>query len=275
MRIAAIFLLVAGLILPASAQAQLPPQGDLANARKDPGERKGGGAGEPSVRAGRGNWWWGELTHGQNYQTTLTVTNDCETAETATIFINGLPLTAPNSVNVPAKSSVDVAMTITIARIPETELPRPRGAGFIAKNIDGNVVIWHPWTRKCLPRRDQYDAGGFVIAPPPGDFQKVGGPNCNRVRDLGKLPSTFEERVKAMRADVLTPEKEEDKCGELVNDLDIDLKNEIKRMTAADRTLEAPAGPALDLELSTLSTEQLTGLRDQLKTRAAAKGGQQ
>lgn len=215
------------------AVAQVPPAGPLADPRRDPGapQRAAPGSGEPDLRGGTADWWWGELLHGNTYPAKLKITNDCASAETVSIFVTNLPLEAPPSVTVPAKGSEDVTLTITIDQIPETELPRPRGNAYIAETIDGFIVAWHPWTPKCLPRRDKWNAGGFVIAPGPPDYQKVGGDDCGDAWELGSLSDSLGKRFAAAESTAATePPKENDeekKCTEELRDLAVDLRKGI------------------------------------------------
>ena len=143
--------------------------------KRDPGADTRGfgldiGAADVTHRAG--DWPWGELFYGKEYPATLKITNDCRGTETVSIFVNGLPyLSVPTSVTVPGKSSKDVPVTIKTPPPPMpmlTGLPdEPKMDPNAFTDIQGNVVVWHPWAGKCLPKRTQYSASGHIHYDPP------------------------------------------------------------------------------------------------------------
>jgi hypothetical protein len=174
------------------------PNHPLKDGKADPGDAWGTprrGDGTPGVAAGTGNWPWRELYYDRTYQAELKVTNDCETPQRATIFVKSPYVSMPPSVLVPGKGERLVPVTITMPPTPpaplRTGLPGEPGWGWVQPpsfipapgqvvppfhqpyyaDIDEEaVVIWHPWTAKCLPARESYHSTGHIHfnPPPPG-----------------------------------------------------------------------------------------------------------
>lgn len=175
------------------------PSHPLKDGRQDPGEAWGNprrSDGTPSVAAGKGNWPWGELYYDRTYKAQLTITNDCETAQRATIFVKSAYVSMPPSVMVPGNGKRLVDVTITMPPTPPppllTGLPGEPTWGWVQPpsyipapgqppfppfhqpnfaDIDEEaVVIWHPWTDKCRPARESYHTTGHIhFNPPPRD----------------------------------------------------------------------------------------------------------
>lgn len=127
--------------------------------------------GTPSIRLAAGDWEWGELVYGETYPTKLTVTNKCETPETATITVNDLPyLEIAKQVTVPARSSIDVEAKITTPPPPNIILTGHETLpedGIFEDIKDASVVIWHPWNPPhCMPKRETYNVTGHIHFPP-------------------------------------------------------------------------------------------------------------
>jgi hypothetical protein len=141
---------------------------------EDPGEKWNNprrGDGTPVIRQAAGDWEWGELFYGKTYPTKLTVSNKCDTPETATITVNDLSyLEIAKKVTIPAKSSIEVDAKITTPPPPTIQLTGretlPEG-GFFTDITDASVVIWHPWNPPhCMPKRETYNVTGHIHYPP-------------------------------------------------------------------------------------------------------------
>ncbi len=176
------------------------PATDPDHPLKDPGKDPAAGwakhrraDGTPQVATGKADWDWGEMYFDGTYATALLITNDCDSDEKVTLFINNLPyLEMKKKVTVPAKSMLTVKGTITTPPEPAppfVALGQPPPAwGWVKPpdippqpypppppqwhqpnfaKIDGNVVAWHPWTGNCQPKRTVYKAGGHIHFRPP------------------------------------------------------------------------------------------------------------
>lgn len=184
--------------------AKSDPNHPLKNPKADPGpgwEQNKRYDGTPPVASGEGDWPWGEMFYGQTFQTTLKLTNNCEAPQQASIFVTSAYLTFPPVVVVPGEGQAEVVGTITMPPQPDPPirvgLPGEPGWGWVNPvpfdgwtpatpeeaemvanfhqpnfaNVDElAVVIWHPWTDLCAPKRVTYHATGHIhFPPPPGD----------------------------------------------------------------------------------------------------------
>ncbi len=139
---------------------------------KDPGEKWDSprrADGTPSIRRAMGDWDWGELVYGRTYNTKLTLTNQCASAETVTITKVDLPyLTAPEKVTIPGKSSVELALSIVTPPPPNITFLTgheniPEGGIFVDITGDSEMLkVWHPWNGDCLPKRETYKVTGHI-----------------------------------------------------------------------------------------------------------------
>jgi hypothetical protein len=142
--------------------------------------------GTPSIRQSVGDWEWGELVYGNTYPTKLTVTNKCDTPETAIITVNDLPyLDIAKQVRVPAKSSIEVEAKITTPPPPNIVLTGhetlPEG-GLFEDIKDASVVIWHPWNPPhCMPKRETYNVTGHIHFPQDDPDAGGGGPQPQKI----------------------------------------------------------------------------------------------
>ena len=156
--------------------------------------------GTPKVLRGNADWPWGELVYGQAYKTKILITNHCASTETVTLTPNNLPyLSVPSTVTIPPKRTVEVDATITTP--PEPSVPMVTGhetlpPGGIFVDITGdteNLVIWHPWSPPCMPKRETFKVSGHVhFASPaggPSGPQKVAGAGpCEVWWNTGQRP---------------------------------------------------------------------------------------
>lgn len=160
--------------------------------------------GSPVITHAEGNWPWGELLYGKTYPTSLTIKNDCWSDETVGIFVTNLPyISLPASVTVPARSSLDVPITIVTPPPPNLILT---GRETIPEHgifgdVQGEVVVWHPWTAEpeCKPNRESYKASGHIHydltpPPPPPSPEKIAGAGpCHVWWNTGQRPATVKE----------------------------------------------------------------------------------
>lgn len=227
-------------LLPSVAAAQGPPKGHpWADGKRDPGpgdrERR---PGDPSLRGGKGNWYWGVLYENQQYASTLTIQNDCDSRERVTIFVTNLPIEIPTTIIVPPKSQHEVPMTITMPPVPE-ELKK-EGMGL---TVEGTLVVWHPWTAKCLPKREQYDVDAYSIPPPPPPRgqpaqKNATAPQCRQVWELGMVPKGLADAIAAAgeSLDTTQPKRPElEECTDELRD-----RAEALRFHLSKEALRAP-----------------------------------
>ena len=201
------------------------PNHPLKDKSKDPGapwENHRLSDGTPPVNVSKGGWDWGELFFENSYQSKLTVTNGCKGTQTVSIFINNLPyLSMPNSLTIPGNSQIDVELTIDTPPQPPPPLltgapgqptswgwvqpppPQPFGAprfhqpNFV--DVQGEVIIWHPWNGNCFPKRETYNATGHIHfkppGPPPSGPEKLATPSvCQVYWNIGVPPAQLDDK---------------------------------------------------------------------------------
>lgn len=177
----------------------------LKNKDQDPGnnwDNNRRADGTPNVKQKKGNWNWGEMYYGGTYNTKLIVTNECNSIEPVTVFVNNLPYIKNLQENLmvpPGSHELDV----TIETPPEPDPPLRLGLPgeptleswghvdfsgiFIApgqspphqpnfEQVDGEVVLWHPWGQNCTPVRETYKASGHIHFRPPKPEPPPSGP---------------------------------------------------------------------------------------------------
>ncbi len=199
------------------------PDHPLKNPGKDPGAgwaRHRRADGTPRVATGKADWDWGEMYFDGTYATALIITNDCDSDEQVSLFINDLPyLKMQKKVTVPAKSTFIVKGTITTPPEPPPPLiagtmtpppswgwvpppdippqpfppPPPQWHQPNFAKVDGNVVAWHPWTGSCQPRRTVYQASGHIHFRPP-DPDTDAGPSSIAKADVCEVYWLLGER---------------------------------------------------------------------------------
>lgn len=191
-----------------------------------------GGRGTPGIRNAVGSWDWGELLFDRTYPGKLTVRNKCESPQVVNVFVYDLPYLQglPDEVPVPALDSVEVSMKIVTPPEPDPPVnptpfdPTAPGFGWVEPPnlpprpnpfdptapewhqpnfvpVDGRVVLWHPWTGNCLPRRVTYEAAGHIHWDAPDEEAEDRGPEetakpdpCAVYWNTGQPPPDLEGR---------------------------------------------------------------------------------
>lgn len=185
----------------------------------------------PPIRNASGNWPWGEMFYGREYETTLVAKNRCDAPQTVNVFVHDLPYLKglPTQVEVPALSEVDLPVTIETPPEPDPPInptpfdPSAPGFGWVPPPdlppqpnpfdptapkwhqpnflpVKGRVVLWHPWKGNCQPRRVTYHADGHIHFNPPDDSadrgpEKLATPDpCAVYWNTGEPPPGLEGR---------------------------------------------------------------------------------
>ncbi|MGV6827126.1 MAG: hypothetical protein ACWA5Q_09125 [bacterium] len=175
--------------------------------------------GTPPVKQAEGDWHWGELFFEQTYPTELIVTNNCKDTQQVQIFLYELPyLNMPRTLRIPGGGKVRVPVQIVTPQEPGPPMPAPGSnvlppanwgwvpppppqPGVVAQfhqpfyeDVSGELVIWHPWSDRCEPKRETFKTTGHIHFLPPRDEQDTGPQRiakpdvCEVYWNLGKPP---------------------------------------------------------------------------------------
>jgi hypothetical protein len=271
----AVCVVITSLATPAFAQSafDVTPKNDV---RKDPSKDPGPGRhlpgrddGSAAVHDEHFNWDWGVVYQERTYNATLTIKNFCLSQERVSLFVTDFPLLAPKAVTLPPAlaEKVPSITTVPVTLGPTPKVPQERIDQGLGLGLEGRLVVWHPWTKKCMPRRQQYDGSAWVIpvpkpAPNPNDRQKA-PLRCFADATIGRAPHG------APSAQMPGPQDDQDcQPDSNVDDSQIAaVKADIKQLARKDPTLHAPEGAAMDAELAPLSLPQLLALRNRLRSR--------
>lgn len=177
-------------------------------------------------------WPWGELFEQTTYNTKLTITNECRMPEIATLAVSNLPLTVPPSVVVPAKSSIEVALTITTPKLPAPYiLPGTKITPEMTYlEVKGKLTVTHPASGRCFERIEDYTVYGHVHYRPAADPQaqkNATKPECEAVWALERRPRGLANAAAAIGGE---PERSDlQECTDELRELALDLRSQLGR----------------------------------------------
>ncbi len=100
--------------------------------------------------SGTGDWNFGQVYRDRDYKVAYPLTNNCKVAQTVTItYPKGFPLTGPTSVEVPAKTTIDVAMVLQNTSLGPIPIPPwPPGVTFSCYDLKDDIALVHPKVEK-------------------------------------------------------------------------------------------------------------------------------